>query len=88
MKLIDADRLEDEIRFMCFFYDWEKIGNVIHRQPTVDPVKHGHWILEQFGEGDDAELWYQCSQCGWPTMSNHSNYYCPHCGAKMDEVAE
>ena len=47
----------------------------------VEPVKHGHWISENF--------YTHCSACG--KMAIYDKYgqefesdYCPHCGAKMD----
>ena len=47
----------------------------------VAPVKHGHWINENF--------YTHCSACG--KMAIYDKYgqefesdYCPHCGAKMD----
>lgn len=58
--------------------------------PTVDaePVVHGHWV-------DNGIVW-SCSACGkMPTYGmgyvqarNELYAYCPHCGAKMDEVSE
>lgn len=75
MRLIDADALH-------------RFGNrkgLIHSRdvdnaPTVDPVKHGHWI-----EIDRGLLW-QCSVCEHHSISG--GYYCDWCGAKMDEVEE
>ena len=47
----------------------------------VAPVKHGHWINENF--------YTRCSVCG--NMAIYDKYgqevesdYCPRCGAKMD----
>ena len=47
----------------------------------VEPVKHGHWIYENF--------YTHCSVCG--KMAIYDKYgqevesdYCPRCGAKMD----
>ena len=49
------------------------------------PVKHGHWI------GD------VCSECGKDALCDCDKYeiygtihsdYCPHCGAKIDEVED
>ena len=47
----------------------------------VAPVKHGHWIYENF--------YTHCSVCG--KMAIYDKYgqevesdYCPRCGAKMD----
>lgn len=51
----------------------------------VEPVKHGHWLLDSSG----AEF---CSECGeYPFddgeyhISGWLSKYCPNCGAKMDE---
>ena len=62
----------------------------IKRLPTIDPVKHGHWI-----EVDEGYTWggthiveYECSLCK-EIVKWHKYPYCPHCGAKMDgEVNE
>ena len=56
---------------------------VIDAVPAADvaPVKHGHWIYENF--------YTHCSVCG--KMAIYDKYgqevesdYCPRCGAKMD----
>lgn len=49
---------------------------------AVEPVKPGHWIksLDHYDR-------YMCSVCGHLTKTESDNY-CPHCGAKMDEVEE
>ncbi len=52
--------------------------------PTIDPVKHGHWI----DNGHDKPP--TCSRCGGGALLNYESDYhksdaCPHCGAKMDE---
>ena len=52
------------------------------------PVVHGRWIKLEDGFGGTC---YMCSRCaeewalndGAPTENNM--YYCPQCGAKMDE---
>ena len=57
--------------------------NVLDEMPAADvePVKHGHWINENF--------YTHCSACG--KMAIYDKYgqevesdYCPNCGAKMD----
>ena len=69
----------------------EDLADIIHAlenhfcNATKDavPVRHGHWI------GDF------CSECGKDALCDCDKYeiygtihsdYCPHCGAKMDEV--
>ncbi len=44
------------------------------------PVKHGHWITYE----DEGWTIYECSNCGKESPSADT-YYCPLCGAKMDE---
>ena len=57
--------------------------NAIEEMPAADvaPVKHGHWVNENF--------YTHCSACG--NMAIYDKYgqevesdYCPRCGAKMD----
>lgn len=82
----------------CAVYD---MIDALENAPRVDPVKHGHWTSSQ-GLAEVGEV--QCSNCktiyyggdlylvgetdengiGQALMPN----YCPHCGAKMDEVEE
>ena len=64
--------------------DFEKVIDAV---PTADvaPVKHGHWIYENF--------YTHCSVCG--KMAIYDKYgqevesdYCPRCGAKMGGEGE
>ena len=65
----------------------------------VDPVRHGRWISDhpgkRFGtvvrldkDGCPVDTCH-CSECGeWLTASDEYpviGYYCPNCGAKMDD---
>lgn len=92
MRLIDAD----EIRWSDH-YDSDgnlskyKVAYSDEMPPTVDaiPVRHGKWTRE-----NDYGIW-KCSECGckinrkYPLKGNIWNYYyCPNCGAKMDERKE
>ena len=65
-------------------HDGITLQSIIDKMPTVDPVKHGHWI-----EKDDE---CECPFCGkaWNYIDNCTETfnYCPHCGTKMDEVTE
>ena len=73
----------------------ESIEERIERLPSADvqPVRHGHWILQENQNQDDVNngnYLYICSNC------KHSDIhartvdvpYCWHCGALMDEVAQ
>ena len=53
--------------------------------PTADvePVVHGEWIL--IGADDNDMPIYKCSVCG--TKRFGRDYYCGHCGTKMDNNA-
>lgn len=46
--------------------------------PELAPVIHAHW--------EDCSNGWMCSNC--QRDSSHDTRYCPHCGAKMDEVVE
>lgn len=96
MRLIDADELQGEVykrftelRDCCLSmkqkisYDQERmiIANIIDSIPTVDPVKHGHWIRHG--------IYFECSYCHeGEEFENHGAEepnYCLNCGAIMDE---
>ena len=71
----------------------EKIQDIKKNFPTiikeeiVTPV-HGFWI--EYGEPNsfgEYEKWYdRCSVCGKIGFDKY--YYCPSCGARMDEEEE
>lgn len=86
MRLIDADKLEAELRKTKFLDANDKVivCAVIENAQTIDavPVKHGRWI-----DG-------HCSNCGcdvpayiidWKWQKDMDANFCPNCGAKMDE---
>lgn len=84
-RLIDADALikstDKESVHM-----WQ-----IALAPTVDLVKHGHWIEVQRIHEKDHTAICECSLCGdtvWVYDGQRAWNYCPNCGAKMDEVEE
>lgn len=79
MKLIDADALLKDINDYPYGYRG-MIKDTIAKQPTVDPVKRGHWVYA--GHGWAGEGIYKCSICGHHTPDNGN--YCPYCGAKME----
>ena len=83
MRLIDAD---EAYKVLTDYYhhrteiQHKALEEAIERVPTVDPVKHGHWIKS---EKSDHE--WECSACGYG-LSDYRTTYCYDCGAKMDEV--
>ena len=85
MRLIDADCLKEKGYYDdhdVFIVDYDDIENA----PTIDPVKHGHWL---FYEEPDGYYHSECSECGqWcdeDVFLKGKWHYCPNCGAKMDD---
>lgn len=94
-RLIDADALHKALfakqKWVVRYgdkhnegYTSDQVHFAIDDAPTVDPVKHGHWIESKGGDFIGYPI-YECSECGCPVGEEASNY-CPYCGAKMDEV--
>ena len=54
-------------------------------------VRRGHWETIEGWDGDEL---YRCSECGAEfvlidgTPNDNEYWYCPHCGARMDEGRE
>ena len=82
MRLIDADALLKDINDYPYGYRG-MIKDTIAIQPTVDPIKHGHWIAH--GKAFMGATIEACSECG-ELLCGYNKAYCPNCGAKMDEV--
>lgn len=61
--------------------------DLLRNAPTIDPVKHGHWVGIS-----DSEATPRCSNCGRIRFGSSLGYaikyvpYCEKCGAKMDET--
>ena len=96
MRLIDADALVENIESEIdkenkvpldddrkYFYcaGMRNVIRLVKRLPTVDPVKHGHWIFVE-----KMVSYIKCSECGdnicW--VNTQRPKYCPGCGARMD----
>lgn len=98
MRLIDADKMLAELlmineRSNIFAAPFaRRIKRFIDRQPTVEERKHGHWIY--VFDNEIMEPVYKCSLCKKTALYQCFSYdtvdsrYCPHCGAKMDEVTK
>lgn len=97
-RLIDADALVDAIKDKIAvdkeiypddeFFRFSRFGmrtviSIIKKQDTVDPVKHGHWIVYP-----TLVSFLRCSQChnGVGSHNDKKPNYCPNCGARMDGV--
>lgn len=83
MRLIDADALCMVTDGNHDYYERFEIDNA----PTVDHVKHGHWIT--WFENEDVRQ-AKCSECGmmFTLGKGRDIHYCGNCGCKMDEVEE
>ena len=82
-RLIDADELIYGLKTEFGQFAMTYILAFIKAQPTVDPVKHGHWI-----HGSSSEnIRVTCSECGYKVNYFWDSWqdakYCPNCGAKM-----
>lgn len=87
MRLIDADVLLEkawDADTRVGYVQVVDVGDILEA-PTIDSVKHGHWI-----DIDDELITGTCSVCGWDAIFAETDVvgmsYCPNCGAKMDEV--
>ena len=96
-RLIDGDALADRLNNLAYD-DWNqgvsttwanafaKCADMVDDAPTVDPVKHGRWILTDEPVFGNPYGSYRCSECG--NGMPHKTLYCCGCGARMDEVEE
>lgn len=94
VRYIDAEDFAAEVRKISKspLNEWDTWGvlSALERIPTADvaPVVHARWV-------DNGEPY--CSRCEWspapewPCIEDlqlADVYYCPHCGARMDEVTK
>ena len=89
MRLIDADELIYGLKTEFGQFAMKYILAFIKAQPTIDPVKHGHWV--QDGQPNkNSETLYRCSICGYLEVAPlyDTNNYCGNCGARMDGMEE
>jgi len=82
MRLIDADALLQSLDKKEYgLSSWEYY---VKQAQTIDPVKHGRWIV------DDWTGLIVCEQCGLDapmstiTGQQYESEYCQTCGARMD----
>ena len=89
MRLIDAD---EAYKVLTDYYhhrteiQHNALKEAIERVPTVDPVKHGHWVEQEHCDWVYSKE-CRCSECGkYRLMTNPFGRewnYCPNCGAYM-----
>lgn len=90
MRLIDADTIFNNELLLVRTECYDAVHAVIERinnAPTVDPVKHGHWIEVQRIHEKDHTAICECSLCGdtvWVYDGQRAWNYCPNCGAQME----
>lgn len=88
MRPIDADALENmgyelhrtyQKDASTMVYEVRKIGEI----PTieVEPVRRGRWLKPQKCAGGYI---FKCSLCGKGVYHMSDVFYCPNCGAKME----
>ena len=92
MRLIDADAFirnfstwmnhrDEEHGDSNFVLGIKLMLEELQNAPTVDPVKHGHWI-----SASPLTDTLVCSECQYNIIDEaFKTPYCPNCGAKMDE---
>lgn len=94
-QIVPTDCDTDE-KVSAYKLGWnDAIDAIVESVPTVDPIKHGHWIIRDI----PGTYFYKitCSECSEDVTSSAPCIgflpnakvlwdYCPYCGAKMDEV--
>ena len=84
-KAIDDGIPKTEKEILAFWCGWnDALKSVVRFAPTVDPVKHGHWIMKPNGYGTCSN----CKMCRLDIGGGVDSDYCPNCGAIMDEVKD
>lgn len=101
-KLLAGETDPDGKDFLCYGITLLRcIKEFIDVRTTIDaePVRHGHWIE---CESENGIHFHKCSECGKRDMYQgtftdwggrgfsfyYKRFYCPVCGAKMEEVEE
>lgn len=86
---IRKDHCDKEHANEHFIFGIESVLEYVENLPTADvaPVVHGRWMHEETEGG--FHVW-RCSRCGRGMNDNPEgmDFYCYHCGAKMDGGAE
>ena len=100
MRLIDADALKGQIRETIKVYKTngefdeplKRFCNMLRQEikaidnaPTIEPVKHGKWTVDEKHTEEIYTNPVYCSVCGKDVVMDYGEYapYCPNCGAKM-----
>ena len=94
MRLIDMDALELPILDPADFSEpewakgWNMVVKILKYANTVDPVKHGHLIVDS-ADKDGGQVCH-CSECKISIEKDDGVIipYCWECGAKLDGEVE
>ncbi|MBQ1296902.1 MAG: hypothetical protein IIY21_22850 [Clostridiales bacterium] len=85
------------VNILAYKWGWNDALDSVEEFASIadaEPVRHGHWIRSSDG------AWAECSKChasidismGWSLYNADGDEvehdWCPHCGAKMDEVTD
>lgn len=102
-RYIDADIILARLQARTKFFPYDSatedtvntvtywINGELEKQKDVAPVIHAHW--DEFSDYTGTH-YAECSRCGllwWieeGTAEENEMYYCPKCGAKMDEEVD
>lgn len=71
----------------CENCPYNNVLMLLRNLPTIDAVRHGHWIKanDPMSSPFDTMKRCLCSECReWGRVTS----YCPNCGARMDEEEE
>lgn len=92
MRLIDADKFKKllinqrSVAIDQYLYVLDGVLEDLEDEPTIDPVKHGHWIDVELIRSFGTLNGIQCSECGKQQVKGSFGVpkYCSECGSKMD----
>lgn len=64
--------------------EWWCVEDMIENAPTIEERNTGHWV----GCDGEFKTMCKCSECGAMIDINekYRNFFCYHCGAKMEDV--
>lgn len=99
MRPIDADALKkwvEEYNASNWGIPQDELIYAIGSAPTIEPVKHGKWILQDTsywrathaGDVQVNRVNLKCPFCGWRNYERKEYNYCPNCGERVERSEE